>query len=123
MFHDDTVYKFVKIVCTNNISTQFIKTISYCKKIGFNINALQQTPCLDVNPIKVGNFAFLFNMQAGWSDLRPYGSCFCGQAHRDFSVGFLLLLFSDVCTVESLSLFCLHFISWFYVLGDDTSIS
>ena len=31
------------------------------KKIGYNINVLQQTACLVVNPIKVGNFAFLFN--------------------------------------------------------------
>ena len=28
---------------------------------GFNINVLQQTACLVVNPITVGNFAFLFN--------------------------------------------------------------
>ena len=31
------------------------------KKIGYNINVLQQTACLVVNPITVGNFAFLFN--------------------------------------------------------------
>ena len=29
--------------------------------IGYNINVLQQTACLVVNPITVGNFAFLFN--------------------------------------------------------------
>ena len=29
--------------------------------IGYNISALQQTACLLVNPITVGNFAFLFN--------------------------------------------------------------
>ena len=38
---------------------------TYCfflyKKIGYNINVLQQTACLVVNPITVGNFAFLFN--------------------------------------------------------------
>ena len=28
---------------------------------GYNINVLQQTACLVVNPITVGNFAFLFN--------------------------------------------------------------
>ena len=27
----------------------------------YNINLLQQTACLVVNPITVGNFAFLFN--------------------------------------------------------------
>ena len=30
------------------------------KKV-YNINVLQQTACLVVNPITVGNFAFLFN--------------------------------------------------------------
>ena len=40
---------------------QFIKIISHYKKIGYNINVLQQTACLVVNPITVGNFAFLFN--------------------------------------------------------------
>ena len=40
---------------------QFIKIISHYIKIGYNINVLQQTACLVVNPIKVGNFAFLVN--------------------------------------------------------------
>ena len=31
------------------------------KNIGYNINVLQQTACLVVNPILVDNFAFLFN--------------------------------------------------------------
>ena len=46
---------------SNNFSAQFIKIISRYKKIGYNINVLQQTACLVVNPITVGNFAFLFN--------------------------------------------------------------
>ena len=37
------------------------KLLSHYKKIGYNINVLQQTACLVVNPITVGNFAFLFN--------------------------------------------------------------
>ena len=45
------------IVGSNNFSAQFIKIISYYK----NIDVLQQTACLVVNPITVGNFAFLFN--------------------------------------------------------------
>ena len=45
----------------DRLSAQFIKIISHYKKIGFNINVLQQTACLVVNPITVGNFAFLFN--------------------------------------------------------------
>ena len=43
------------------LSAQFIKIISHIKKIGYNINVLQQTACLVVNPITVGNFAFLFD--------------------------------------------------------------
>ena len=60
-FYGDLVYKLKKIVCSNNFSAQFIKIISHYKKIGCNINVLQQTACLVVNPITVGNFAFLFN--------------------------------------------------------------
>ena len=50
-----------RIVGSYNFSAQFIKIISHYKKIGYNINVLQQTACLVVNPITVGNFAFLFN--------------------------------------------------------------
>ena len=59
-FYGDLVYK-LKIVGSNNISAKFVKIISHYKKIGCNINVLQQTACLVVNPIMVGNFAFLFN--------------------------------------------------------------
>ena len=57
----EVVYKLKRIVGSNNFSAQFIKIISHYKKIGYNINVLQQTACLVVNPITVGNFAFLFN--------------------------------------------------------------
>ena len=60
-FYGDLVYKLKKIVGSNNFSAQFINIISHYKKIGYNINVLQQTACLVVNPITVGNFAFLFN--------------------------------------------------------------
>ena len=60
-FYGDLVYKLKKIVGSNNFSAHFIKIISHYKKIGYNINVLQQTACLVANPITVGNFAFLFN--------------------------------------------------------------
>ena len=60
-FYGDLVYKLKKIVGSNKFSAQFIKIISHYKKIGYNINVLQQTACLVVNPITAGNFAFLFN--------------------------------------------------------------
>ena len=59
-FYGDLVCK-LKIVGSNNFSAQFIKIISHYKKIGYNINVLQQTTCLVCNPITVGYFAFLFN--------------------------------------------------------------
>ena len=60
-FYGDLVYKLEKSVGSNNFSAQFIKIISHYKKIGDNINVLQQTACLVVNSIMVGNFDFLFN--------------------------------------------------------------
>ena len=60
-FYGDLEYKLKRIVGSNNYSVQFIKIISHYKKIGYNINVLQQTACLVVNPITVGNYAFLFN--------------------------------------------------------------
>ena len=54
------MYKLKKIVGSHNFPEQFIKIISHYKKIGYNINVLQQTACLVVNTISVGNFAFLF---------------------------------------------------------------
>ena len=55
------MYKLKKIVGSNNFSAQFIKIISHYKKIAYNINVLQQTACLVVNPIMVGNFALHLN--------------------------------------------------------------
>ena len=51
-FYGDLVYKFRKIF--KNIIVRY-------KKIGYNIDVLRQTACLIVNPIKVNNFAYLFN--------------------------------------------------------------
>ena len=59
--YGDLVYELKKIVGSYKFSAQFIKIISHYKKIGYDINVLQQTACLMVNPIRVGNFAFLFN--------------------------------------------------------------
>ena len=60
-FYGDFVYKLKKIFGSNIFSAQSIKVIPIIKKIGYNINVLQQTACFVVNPITVGNFAFLFN--------------------------------------------------------------
>ena len=68
IFYGDLVYKWKKVVGSYNLSAQLIKIISHFKMIGYNINVLQQTACLVVNPIAVGNFAFLFNCTlVGWT--------------------------------------------------------
>ena len=57
----------MKIVGSNNSSAQFIKIIFHYKNIGYNINVLQQTAFLVVNPITVGNL-----LSSCRSDLRFY---------------------------------------------------
>ena len=60
-FYGDLVYILKNIVGSNIFSAQFIKIIFHYRKVGYNINVLKQTACLAVNPVTVGNFAFLFN--------------------------------------------------------------
>ena len=67
-FYGYLMYKLKKIVGSNNFLAQFMKIIPHYKKIGYNINVLQQTACLMVNQITVGNLAFLFNCTlVGWT--------------------------------------------------------
>ena len=60
-FYGNLVYKFRKIIGKNDFPYHFKKIIVRYKNIGYNINVLRQTACLDVNPIKVNSFAYLFN--------------------------------------------------------------
>ena len=61
------IFQLGHIVSSFSPCKTFIKIISAYKKIGYNINVLQQAACLVVNPITVGNFAFVFNcMLVGW---------------------------------------------------------
>ena len=60
-FYGDLVYKFKKIEGRADFSDQFRKIIVRYKRIGYNINIMQQTTCLVFNPITVNNFASLFN--------------------------------------------------------------
>ena len=64
--------KLKLIVGSNDFSAQFIKIVFYYKKISNNITVLQHTACFVVNPITVGNFAFLLNCTpvGGTSDSR-----------------------------------------------------
>ena len=60
-FYGYLVYKFRKIIGKNGFPYHFKKIIVRYKKIGYNVDVSQQTACLVVNPIKVNNFAYLFN--------------------------------------------------------------
>ena len=138
-FYGDLVYKLKKIVGFNNFSAQFINIISHYKKIGYNINVLLQTACL------VSNQSRLATLLSSLIARRCYGlhrtlwrfrlkylsidemvgvSCFgCCQAHLGLPVGFILLRYAVLFTVESLSLFYLFLYLDLYVLGDDAWIS
>ena len=60
-FYGDLVYKFRKIIGKYDFPYHFKKIIVRYKKIGYNIDVLRQTACLVVNPVKVNNFAYLFD--------------------------------------------------------------
>ena len=60
-FYGDLEYKFRKIIGKNDFPYHFKKIFVRYKKISYNINVLRPTACLVVNPIKVNNFAYLFN--------------------------------------------------------------
>ena len=59
--YGDLVYKFRKIIGTNDFPYHFKQIIVRYKKIGYNIDVLRQTACLFVNPSNVNSFAYLFN--------------------------------------------------------------
>ena len=60
MFYGDLVYRLKKIVGSDVFfSARFVEIISHYKKIGKNINLLQQTVCFVVGPVAVFGFAFL----------------------------------------------------------------
>ena len=47
--YGDLLFKLKKVVSSNIFSAQFIKILTHYKKIGYNINVLQQTACLVIN--------------------------------------------------------------------------
>ena len=60
-FYGDIVYKFKKISGMTDFSDQFRKIIMPYKRIGYNPNVMQQSACLDINPITIDGSAALFN--------------------------------------------------------------
>ena len=59
-FYGDLVYKCRKIIGKNDFLYHF-KNIIVRYKNAYNIDVLQQTACLVVNPIKVNSSAYFFN--------------------------------------------------------------
>ena len=57
-FNGDLVYKFRKIIGRNDFPDHVKKIIVRYKKIGYNIDALRQTACLVVHPVKVALLTF-----------------------------------------------------------------
>ena len=60
-FYGDLVYKFKKLIGSNDFSFQFRKIITRYRRIGYNLNVMRQSACLVFNPITVDNCAAFFN--------------------------------------------------------------
>ena len=60
-FYGDLVYKFKKLIGSNDFSFQFRKIITRYRRIGYNLNVMRQSVCLVFNPITVENYAAFFN--------------------------------------------------------------
>ena len=52
-FYGDLVYKFKKLIGSNDFSFQFRKIITRYRRIGYNLNVMRQSACLVFNPITV----------------------------------------------------------------------
>ena len=61
-FYGDLEYKFKTFMGRTAFSDQFRKIITRQKRIGYDLNVMQQSACLVINPIMVDNFAVLFNI-------------------------------------------------------------
>ena len=60
-FYGDLVYKFKKLIGSNDFSFQFRKIITRYRRICYNLNVMRQSACLVFNPIMVDNYAAFFN--------------------------------------------------------------
>ena len=59
--YGNLLYKFRKITGKNDFPYHFKKISVRYKKIVYNIDVLRQTARLVVNPVRVNNFAYLFD--------------------------------------------------------------
>ena len=51
IFYGDLVYKLKRIVVKPNVSDQFKKVIKPYNEVGYNLDVMQQSACLVLNPI------------------------------------------------------------------------
>ena len=82
-FCGDLVYKFSKIIGKNDFPYQFEKIIVRYKEIGYNIDVLRQTASLVVNPMKVNNFAYLYDCTTVGQTIHPRPNLRVTQAVGD----------------------------------------
>ena len=106
-FYGDLVYKLKKIVGSNFFSAQFIKIISHYKKIGYNINVLQQTACLVVNPIRV-----IVTPIVGVCISSTF--C-CSLLYVHSSIATILMGKRELVALLNLSSWCLMMVEWLFL--------
>ena len=59
--YGDLVYKFKKLIGSNDFSFQFRKIITRYRRIGYKLNVMRQSACLGFNQIMVDNYVAFFN--------------------------------------------------------------
>ena len=92
-FYGDLVYKFKKLIGSNDFSFQFRKIITRYRRIDYNLNVMRQSACLVFNPITVDNYAAFFNLHAGGSGVRLYDG-------PDLKLFILVILIIDEATAN-----------------------
>ena len=60
-FYCDLVYKFKKLIRSNDFSFQFRKIVTRYSRIGYNLECYATVCMLSFNPIMVDNYAAFFN--------------------------------------------------------------
>ena len=61
IFYGDLVYKFKRIVGKPNFSDQSKKIVERYIRVGYNLDIMQKSACLVLNPITVYSYGCLFN--------------------------------------------------------------
>ena len=61
IFYGDLVYKFKRIIGKPNFSYQFKKIVKRYIKVGYNLDVMRHSACLDFNLVTVSSYGFLFN--------------------------------------------------------------